>query len=795
MKKILLVLPLVAIAVYLLLPRIDASQREGVIALPSLQAEVRVLRGDDGVPYVYAESLDDALVAQGFLHAQDRLFQLELYKYVAYGRLAEFIGEHGLRNDRIVRLLDIAGFARAQLARISPAERNFLQRYLDGVNDYIATRHNEFPLMLAVMGHEPQAWTLEDLVAIQYFRIWTSSVNWQQELLTLQLIDSLGEERARSLRPLTVNPEDPATESDEAGLAGPALQLEFDDSLFSPFQVRYAMGSDAWATDARKSAGSAPILSSDPHLDARNLPGFWYPMGIFTPELRVVGTSNPGGPGFGIGRNRFIAWGATNGYSDMVDLFIETSDPGNPDNYLEGERSKPFATRSEELLIRDSEAEGGYRSEIMQIRETDRGPVISDHGMSVVDGLQLSLRWSVPEFALPDAGNLELLLAHSTDEAIAAIGNIATPLNYIVADIYGNVARIASGLVPIRLQGDGLVPQLVGEQDNWAGRIPPEQMPLQLNPGKGWVGSTNNRVTTQDYPYAYSTHFSGDWRYRRVMEIMEKDQLDAADHWAANQDIKNLLAARMRPTLVAVFAEDAALQPLATVLADWNLEDAEDAAAPLIFQAVLRQLALETFADDMDQDLLQDYLAQPYYWQQRFLSWFESGDSDWFDDSRTDTVEGRDDIIRRAGLQALAELQRDWGNDPAAWRWGDAHTVTFAHPFIPGETAARWIGGGTHPLSGSGETLKRGVYDFNEPYEARIIDSLRMIVDLSDDEKVLAHFPGGASERWFSPWNKNFLDPYLSGDMRYWWFSDAAIAANTDYELVLQPEQGEPRGR
>ncbi len=132
-------------------------------------------------------------------------------------------------------------------------------------------------------------------------------------------------------------------------------------------------------------------------------------------------------------------------------------------------------------------------------------------------------------------------------------------------------------------------------------------------------------------------------------------------------------------------------------------------------------------------------------------------------------------------------MSRNWGADPAAWRWGDAHTVTFAHPFIPGKLAARWLGGGTHAVSELGETLQRGVYDFNSPYEANIIDSIRMVVDLSDNEKVTAHFPGGASERWFDKWNKNFLDAWLKGEKRYWWFSDEAIAAHIRYELLLRP--------
>jgi penicillin amidase len=788
MKKVLLLLLVIVVGVIFLLPRLDTYQREGSLSMPSLEANVRVLRDDAGIPYIYADSLDDALTAQGFLHAQDRMFQMELFRYLAHGKLAEFIGEKGLKNDRIVRLLDMSGFARRQAMKISREERNYLERYLNGINDFIALREDEYPLMFSVMGHTLTPWTLEDILAIQYFRIWSSSVNWQQELLTLRLIDTLGPGRAFELRPLTINPDDPATEPENSAWASVDLDLSFDDSLVSPFQARYAMGSNAWASDAAKSVNGAPILSNDPHLDARQLPGFWYPMGIVTPTLRAVGTASPGGPGLGVGRTEDIAWGATNGYADMVDLFIETVDPDNADNYLEGEHSEAFVIRTEELRILDSEAEGGYRVETMNIRETSRGAVISDHGMNVVEGKVISLRWSVPEYAGPDSGNRELLIAKSVDEALVAIGKTTTPLNYVVVDTAGNIARMGSGVVPIRKHGDGLVPLPVTAEDNWAGRIPPGEMPLQLNPPKGWVGTANHRITEADYPYAYSTHFSGSWRYRRLMELFDgKAKLNADDHWAANLDIKNLLAEKMRPAMIAVFQNDPELAPLATELDNWNLLDDKELAAPLIFQSVFRHFAIETFADDMDESLLMDYLKQYYYWQERLLQWYESGSSPWFDDTRTGEVEGRDDLIRRAGQAALAELSEKWGDDPSAWRWGDEHIITFAHPFIPGKDAARWIGGGVHPFSGSGETLNRGVYMFDQAYETKIIDSMRIIIDMSDSEKVEAHYPGGVSERWFDPWNKNFLDSWMSGEKRYWWFSDEAIEEHAVYELNLQP--------
>ena len=792
MKKILLVLIVIAAAVYWYLPRIDAPQREGEIIAPSLNAPVKVLRGEDGIPYLYADSLNDILTAQGFLHAQERLFQLELHRHLAHGRLAELIGEKGLRNDRIVRLVDISGFARDYVQRISSEERNWLQRYVNGINDYINTRKAEFPLMLGVMGHEVTPWTLEDIMAITQFRIWSSSVNWKQELLPLKLYDELGAERASQLAPITVNPDDPRTlpkaerASSEAALVA-GLDLSYDDSLFSEFESRYAMGSDGWATSPAKSAGGAPILSGDPHLDARHLPGFWYPMGAVAPDLRVVGGSTPGNPGWGVGRSEHIAWTATNGYADVVDLYLEVVDPSSPDHYLEGERSIPFEVRNEELRIKDGEAEAGYRVETMTIRETNRGAVISDHGMSMAEGRVLSLRWATPLYAGPDGGNRELLLSRSVDEAIAAIGKMATPLNHVVADVQGNIAMVPSGLVPERSRGDGLVPLQVSGGDNWVRRIPHAEMPIQRNPERQWVGSTNHRVTPDDYPYAYSTHFSPRWRYLALQQLMENPVFTADDHWAANQDVANTMAQRLRPWLVELFEADAALAPMAAVLADWNLEDSIDQAGPLIFQSVFRHLATEMFADDMGEELLVDYLDQQYYWVERFLFLLEQDDSRWVDDSRTTEVESRDGLALRSGHLALAELSAAWGDDPTAWRWGDEHTITFFHPFLPGEAAARWLGGGVQPVGGSSETLNRGMYMFSDPYKSRIVDSVRMIVDLSDNDKVIAHFPGGISERWFDHWNKNFVDSWVSGEKRYWWFSDAAIAANTDTTLTLSP--------
>jgi penicillin amidase len=201
------------------------------MTLPALQQPVTVHRDDFGIPYIYAESLDDAITAQGFIVAQHRLFQMELYRQIALGRLSEMIGERGLDSDRLIRLLDIPGIADKQLPLLGMEEENFFQRYINGVNAYISDHGAEHPAMLKLMKRTPAPWTLKDIVALQLFQVWSSSVNWKQELMNQQLLDLLGPERAAQLRALNINPDDPATEAHAPQTEGMALALQHDGGL------------------------------------------------------------------------------------------------------------------------------------------------------------------------------------------------------------------------------------------------------------------------------------------------------------------------------------------------------------------------------------------------------------------------------------------------------------------------------------------------------------------------------------------------------------------------------------
>ena len=798
------ILLLLCVAVYFLLPAVDRYQVDGQMKLPALSAPVEVKRDDLGIPYIYAANLDDAIVAQGFVVAQHRLFQMELFRQMSQGRLAEFIGERGLASDRLVRLLNLNTLADEQIARFPEEESRFYQRYLDGVNTYIESYEHEHPLVLKLMRKTLAPWTLRDVVALQYFQVWSSSVNWKQELMSQQLTDLLGPQQAAQLRAVNINPDDPATEVQQLAMLATALGLDFSGAVFPDYPGN-AMGSNAWATGSRKSTTGAPILANDPHLDARHLPGFWHPMGMITPELRAIGGAFPGSPGLGIGRTDDIAWGATNGYSDSIDLYIEQLDPQDPERYVQGGQSLPFTVREEVIKISDKTAEAGFRTETLTIRETVRGPVISDHGKRLSSSRAgtgsgqveeesaaaservLSLRWAVPEMLGEEIGSRRLLLARSVDEALEAMGTMPTPLNHIVVDRHGNIALQASGFVPRRLSGDGSHPMEAMAQDNWDGRIPPQEMPRVLNPGRDWVGTANHRITRSDYPYPYSSYASPSWRYRRLIDLMAEGSISPADHWQFIQDNRNLMAERLTPIILSAISGDPALTDFEDILNSWDFMDTRDQAAPAIFQTLYRHFARRVFEDELGDALVTEYLNGTYYWQEHLVLKIEANHTDWFDDVRTAQLETRDDQLRMAAHDALKELSAELGDDPYAWQWGDIHTLTFFHPLWPGETGARWLGGGVNPADGSGETLNRTLFMFDDPVNAKIIDSARVVVDLSDPDKILAHIPGGISERLFDPHMKDSLTYFLSGEPGYWWYSDSAIQANTRHSVQLTP--------
>lgn len=785
--SLLLLVVLVAVAIGWLW-RADQYAQDGTVRLSALAAPVRVVRDEQGVPYIHAGSLDDLWRAQGFVAAQDHLFSIEFSRYLAYGRLAEVIGEAGLQSDVTMRVVGIGRHARRHAAMLRGEERRRRELYLEGLNAFIRDHAGEHPVGLRLLGIRPQPWTLEDSMTLSYFVNWASSSNLAAELISQAILARVGPAKAAEIAQLSINPDDGSEQS--ATPVAAASAAAFESGPWAAMEEGpMRLGSNGFAVSGARSASGAPVLASDPHIDARTLPGRWQPVGLITPEIRAVGAAGPGLPGLAVARTNHIAYGVTNSYGDVVDLYVEREDPADPARYLDGDRSVPFDVIAETIRVRERGSDTGFREQPLRIRLTRRGPVISDHGMAADSGALLSLRWTTPETMRPDdTGGSEVFLARNVAEARAAIAHVNAPYNYIVADTAGSIAHITAGRVPVRLRGDGSAPLPADGTESWGGMIPPEQMPAMIDPERGWVGNSNQRTVKGDYPYRYSTYFSASWRYRRMIELLDPaGRRSAVEYWHLMWDTKNMLAAQIVPLMADALARDLDTRPFADELRAWDFRDDTDAVAPSIFQATWREFARLTFEDELGPGVTARMLDNWYYWHERLARLCNRRDDPWFDDVTTPAVEDRDELFRRAARRAADELRERLGPDLREWRWGRLHTVTFFSPVVPGRWAAALLGAGTRPKDGSGETLNRAIYRYAAPYDATVIASLRFVADLADPDKVLAAVAGGASGRQFSPHKDDQLAAWETGARGYWWFSDAEIERHARHEQLLKP--------
>ncbi|MEW5912984.1 MAG: penicillin acylase family protein [Thermodesulfobacteriota bacterium] len=784
-------LVLLALGLWLYLPHFNFYQTSGELILPGLTAPVKVLRDEKGMAYIHAANLADANRAHGFVTAQDRLFQMEVIRRLATGRICELAGERARPLAMYYLTLGFYRNGQRLAAKLNPRSRRFLQEYLDGVNYFITQRTSEHPLEFKLAGIKPTPWTLADSMAMQLFMSWGSSANLNTEVVAQMLVDRLGPAKARELLPLNINPDEAAPPAKQGALPAARLNLAAEPSLPLLLAMNpLAIGSNNWAAGPKLSAGGKPIVADDPHLDARILPGPWYPCALLTPKLRVVGVGIPGIPGIVVGRNQHVAWGVTNAYGDCQDLYVETLDPHDPARYLEGGRSLPFAVVEETLNIKDSGAPGNIRKEKVRVRLTRRGPVVT----GVLKGLKtdkvLTLRWA-PLEALGDRLGLDQAMQATTAvqfrDAIQHMRHFV--LNYVFADVAGDIGWVVIGGLPIRGPDQGTIPYVVKDGvDNWRGWIPDNQMPQAMNPPKGWLGTCNHLTVTKDYPYYYTSRAAPSWRYRRLKELLSAPGAKtAADHWRFQRDELNLMAQQLAPMLARALSADKGTRQLGQILAVWDHRDRADAAASLIFQAVYHRFALLVFRDELGDGLARLMLGNYYFWKERLAKQVLAGQWSWFDDVTTQAQETRDQLIVRAGRDVLAELGHKLGSDPAAWRWGRLHTLNLVSPVARHGALAPWLGAGVLPMGGSESTLLRGIYDFNQPYETTIFASLRMVADLADEDKVMAVLPGGVAGRLFHPHAKDQVAAYMDGRPLYWWFSDRAIKEHAKNSLTLKP--------
>jgi penicillin amidase len=644
---------------------------DGEMRLAGLGGEVEVIRDSHAIPHVYAGSLPDAAFAMGFVHAQDRLWQMEMQRRVGAGRLSEMFGADSLGIDKFLRTLGVYRVAERNFAALDPATQAVYEAYAAGVNSYLAVREGPLPLEFLLVSHEPEPWRPADSLVWLKMMAWDLGGNAADEALRARLAKTLDAGQIAQLWPSY--PKDGPAVLESRML--PDLPWETLAAVLPPAKPD-GVGSNNWVISGEHTASGNAMLANDPHLGLQ-IPSLWYLAHISAPGLEVAGATLPGIPMPILGRTQNFAWGFTNTNPDVQDLFIERLDPSDAGKYLTPDGSRPFATRREGLRVKDA------ADVVLEVRETRHGPVISDIASSYGDfaesGHVVAFAWTALEDDDPGArASAEIGLAEDWDGFTATLRDLHAPQqNIVFANIHGNIGYIAPARVPIRRTGDGWMPAegWTGEQD-WVGEIPYAALPRLYNPSSGRIITANNKVVGPYYPYFITHDWSPPYRAQRIAALLDaRDKHDVESFAAIQADILSLAAKDLLPRLIEVTPQGgAAMQAALIKLAAWDHVMAADRPEPLIYMAWLRELMRGVFADELGA-AFDDYFTI----RETALHGALAPGTAWCDDVQTAAREDCGEIAGTALARALDGLAQTYGEDMNSWTWGTAHFAYSDH--------------------------------------------------------------------------------------------------------------------
>ena len=722
------------------------GRSDGQVRLVGPQAAIDIGRDESGVVTIRAGSETDAAFALGFVHAQDRLFQMDLTRRLGAGRLSEVFGPATLRTDRFMRCLGLYRIAEANYEHLPPEAQRLFQAYAAGVNAYMA-QHDSLPAPeFLLRGYRPEPWKPADSLVWGRLMAWQLSSNWRDEQLRQDLANRL---TPRELDWIWPTAQRVSVLEDAAWMPAPGA-------------------SNNWVLASSRSLTGKPLLANDPHL-ALNLPAEWYLARIEMPGRILVGATAPGVPLVIIGHNGHVAWGFTTSQADTQDLFVETL--LDDDHYQTATGQQSLAKRIETIRVR------GQADVSETVEETSHGPLI-DIDPKTHRGYALAWTGLRPD----DRTALGLLeMNRSTDAASfrTALRDFESPVqNIVYADDAGTIGFMMAGRIPIRratIEASQMpVPGDTGAYD-WTGVIPFEGLPQRLNPSQNYLATANNRVIDDGYPYFITAKWEANYRIDRIRQMIGAESRFDLDGMAAMQmDDLSLAAQQVAPLLLAKFPDP--------VFANWDYRMDRDAAQPLIFDAWLRQFAHLL----LDGRLGNDFSAF-WFWDAPLLAEALRGGpaSALCDDPGTPAIEDCVLRARQSHDMAIKALTRAYGPDRSAWRWGQAHRAHFDHPLFSRLPILSSLFDVDLPVDGDNYTVNRASPVVDDASGAAFDDlhgaSLRALFDLADLSRSRFVIAGGQSGNPLSARYADFTQLWRDG--RY-----VTIVGRQESLLRLIPE-------
>ena len=747
MRKILLGLLALALAVAAGVAVFAAStfpKERGQLRVQGLTGPVTIETDAHGIPTIRAGKFEDALFGLGYVHARDRLWQMDWQRHVGAGRLSEILGARALPADRFLRTVGFRRAAEAALSGLSAHARGALEAYALGASAYLATDGTR-PAEFTLLRTKAEPFTAVDSLTWAKMMAWDLAQNARDEIRRAAYVVKVGPDRAAQMFPEV--PETPTILLDEewapgfpfrassgnrgaVHATGPAARIsprrwEHLDAAFGAVAALGLtgdeLGSNSWVVSGARSTTGKPLLANDPHLGL-HAPSTWYIARLEAPGFSVIGATLPGVPGVIIGHNARIAWAFTSVEPDVQDLYVEEPDPADPSRYRFRGEWKAFEKRTETIHVK------GAPDEVLTVRSSVHGPLVTDV-LTGADklGAPVALRWTGLD---PGDTTAEALLGYGAaanwQEFLAAASRFKAPAqNVLYADVDGHIGYTTTGAIPIRETGDGTLPVSGAGGHEWLGTIPFEKLPRVLDPARGYIVTANNRVVSARYPYLITSDWPEPYRARRIAELIEAGGRLSPEAFGAIQlDVVSNQARELLPLLLDTKPSGAAGREALQRLVGWDGSFGADSVPASIYAAWYAMLST------MPEDELGE--SKPGFVRSRFLINALSSESPWCDDVRTPARETCADFKAAALDRALALLRQRLGPDVSSWRWGRLHVARSPHDVFDQVPVLRRLFSLETPRGGDASTVNVGAYRRDGTFLTTEGPSYRQVVDLSD---------------------------------------------------------------
>ena len=757
---------------------------EGEAVVTILDADVEVTRDGVGVPHIVAQSDEDLYRAQGYVQAQDRLFQMDLARRQASGMLAEVVGSAAVDTDKFFRTFSLRHAAEASWEGYDDDTKQILEWFAEGVNAYMdeVKGTSKLSYEFKLLGYEPEPWTPVDSLTIGKYMAYDLGGNWNLQAFRHWALQNYTEEQ---MDELMVDYPENAQSIIEANLATPVDVAGAFDPKLLPEEFN---GSNNWVISGELTESGYPLLADDPHLGL-GTPSIWYQMHLQSPEQNVSGVIFAGIPGIILGHNEEIAWGVTNVNPDVQDLYIETPNPENPYQFKYDGQWEDATVRDEPIKVKDGETVD------FEVVETRHGPIISNVMTKETEASAVfSMQWT----ALQPTKELQAVIgfnkATNWEEFELALEDFMAPAqNFVFASTDGTIAYKANGVIPIRKQGNGELPVPGDSSDyGWESYIPFDELPTVLNPEEGYIATANNEVIGEEYPYHISNIWAQPYRYERIVEMIETPSYDedtgellkltASDMKAMQMDKKNLYAEEFLPDLLATIKKmdtENKYSAVTTLLEEWELYDDKDQGAPLVFHFLMKNMKEALFKDAMPEDLYELMPGKAQIMDQMLRDAYAGNEGVWITEEG-----GLDVLVYKAFEDAVSIIEGKFGTSVSKWKWGSYNKLTFNHPLSSAsDLLASYLNPDQMAVGGSSVTVQAASEDgFGNVNHGA---SWRFVADLQNLSSAQHIVGPGQSGHMKSKWYDNQISNWAYG--RYHKTNiDGQI--NKRYELILKAE-------